>query len=78
MHSVELEKKLRLPDPAKAVEGVWKLLRRTKQQLNVNAGKAAAISGSAGQALLEKKRARIEADGQKARGISYALRNTVR
>ncbi len=78
LHSVELEKKLRLPDPTKAVEGVWKLLRRTKQQLNVNSGKAAAISGSAGQSLLEKKRAMIEADRQKARGISYALRTTVK
>ncbi len=78
MHSVELEKKLRLPDPTKAMEGVWKLLRRTKQQLNVNAGKASAISGSAGQALSERKRARIEADRQRGRGISYALRTTVR
>ncbi len=78
MHSIELEKKVRLPDPTKAMEGVWKLLRRTKQQLNVNAGKATAISGSAGQALLEKRRARIEADRQRGRGISYALRTTVR
>lgn len=78
MHSIELEKKVRLPDPTKAMEGVWKLLRRTKQQLNVNAGNSAAISGSAGQALLEKMRARMEADRQKARGISYALRTTVR
>ncbi len=78
MHSIELEKKLRLPDPTKAMEGVWKLLRRTKQQLNVNAGKAAAVSGSAGQALSERKRARIEADRQRGRGVSYALRTTVR
>lgn len=77
MHSIELEKRLRLPDPTKAVEGVWKLLRRTKQQLNVNSGKAA-ISGSAGQAFSEKKRARIDADRQKGRAISYALRTTVR
>ncbi len=78
MHSIELEKKLRLPDPTKAMEGVWKLLRRTKQQLNVNGGKAAAVSGSASQALSEKKRAGIEANRQRGRGVSYALRTTMR
>ncbi len=76
MHSIELEKKLRLPDPTKAMEGVWKLLRRTHQQLNTTAGTT--VEGSSAQALVAKKLAKIEAERQKARGAQYALRTTFR
>ncbi len=78
LHSVELEKNLRLPDPKKAMEGVWKLLRRTRQQLNMTANKAVAVSGSSSETLVAKKMAKIEAGRQKARGGQYALRNTFR
>ncbi len=80
MHSVPLERKLKLPDPSKAIEAAWKLLRRTRQQVNTAQGRMAVhVSGSApGEILSEKKRARIEAERQKGRGMSYALRNTMR
>ncbi len=78
MHSVELEKKLRLPDPTKALEGVWKMLKRTKQQIDMGPGKAAGVSGATSQAFLEKKRAKVDAERQKARGTTYAMRTTLR
>ncbi len=78
MHSVELEKKLRLPDPTKAMEGVWKLLRRTRQQLNMTANKDVGVSGSSNETLVAKKMARIEAERQKGRGAQSVLRNTFR
>jgi len=78
LHSVELEKKLRLPDPTKTMEAVWKMLRRTKQQVDLTTTGAGAISGSSGPALSEKKRARIEADRRKAQGTIYAMRTTIR
>ncbi len=78
LHSVELEKKLRLPDPTKAMEGVWKLLRRTRQQLNMTANKAVGVSGSSSETLVAKKMAKIEAERQKARGTQSVLRNTFR
>lgn len=78
MHAVELERKLRLPDPTKAMEGVWKLLRRTRQQLNTTGTIAANTSQSAGEAFRAKKLAKIEAERQKARGVQYALRTTFR
>lgn len=78
MHSIQLEKKLRLPDPVKALEGVWKVVRRTRQQVNMIPGRSATVSSPNWEAVAVKKRARIEADRQKARGISYALRTTVR
>jgi hypothetical protein len=78
LHSVELEKKLRLPDPTKTMETVWKMLRRTKQQVDLTSHEAAAISGSSGTVLSEKKRARIAADYSKGRGTVYALRTTIR
>ena len=78
MHSVELEKKLRLPDPTKTLEGVWKMLKRTKQQTDMGPGRAAVVSGATNQALHEKKRAGIEAERQKARGTIYAMRTAVR
>ncbi len=78
LHSVELEKKLRLPDPTKAMEGVWKLLRRTRQQLNMTGNKAVGVSGSSSETLVAKKMAKIEAERQKARGAQSVLRNTLR
>ena len=78
MHSVELEKKLRLPDPTKAMEGVWKLLRRTRQQLDTTGTGVGRLSGSSGEALAARKRAKLEAERQRGRGAQYALRNTLR
>ncbi len=78
LHSVELERKLRLPDPTKAMEGVWKLLRRTRRQLNTTGSKAVGMSGSAGETLAARKQAKIEAERQKGRGVQYALRTTLR
>ncbi len=78
MHSIELDKKLRLPDPAKVLEGVWKLLKRTRQQLDTSPGRGVSIAGSAGQSIHEKKRARLEAGRQKGRGTPYLLRTTFR
>ncbi len=78
LHSVELERKIRLPDPTKAMEGVWKLLRRTRQQLNTTGTKAAGLSSSAGEALMAKKQAKLHAERQKARGSQNVLRMTLR
>ena len=78
LHSVELEKKLRLPDPTKTMEAVWKMLRRTKQQVDVTTTGADVGSGSSGPALFEKKRARSEADRRKGQGTVYAMRTTIR
>ena len=77
MHSFDLEKKLRLPDPAKAIEGVWKLLRRNRQQLNAAAPRFAGVSVS-GETLRAKRAAKVEAERQKARGTQYAIRTTIR
>lgn len=79
LHSVELEKKVRLPDPSKAMEAVWKMLRRTKQQVDLTRvpGKVAAARSS-NAVLSEKKRARVEADRRKAQGTIYAMRRTIR
>lgn len=78
LHSVELEKKLRLPDPTKTLEGVWKMLKRTKQQIDMGPGKAAGVSGATSQVSLEKKRAKVDAERHKARGTMYAMRTTIR
>ncbi len=78
MHSVELDKKLRLSDPAKVLEGAWELLKRTRQQLDTTLGEALSIADSAGQSIPEKKRARLDAGRQKGRGIPYLLRTTLR
>ena len=78
LHSVELEKKLRLPDPTKALEGVWKMLKRTKQQIDMDPGKAAGVSGGTSQVLLEKKRAKLDAERHKANGAMYAMRTSIR
>ncbi len=81
MHSVELERKLRLPDPTKAMEGVWKLLRRTRRQLNTPVVTVPGTSGSSpGQTLAVEKRARLEAERAKgqAQGVVYTLRASLR
>ena len=78
MHAVEMERKLRLPDPTKAMEGVWKLLKRTRQQLNMTGENAVGVSGSSSEAVVAKRLAKIEAERQKGRGAQYALRNTFR
>ena len=78
MHSVEFEKKVRLPDPGKAMEAVWKMLRRTKQQMDLTLPRTGAPAKSSSAILAEKKRARIEADRRKGQGTLYATRVTVR
>jgi hypothetical protein len=77
MHSIELEKRLRLPDPAKTIEGVWKLLKRNRQQLNATARNSAGVLVT-GEALAARKSARVEAERQKARGTQYGLRTIFR
>ena len=78
LHSVELERKVRLPDPSKAMEAVWKMLRRTKQQVDLTAPRTAEPNRTSGAILSEKKRARIEADRKKAQGTIYAMRTSIR
>lgn len=78
LHSIELEKKLRLPDPTKTLEGVWKMLKRTKQQIDMGPGKAAGVSEGTSQVSLEKKQAKVDAERHKARGTMYAMRTTIR
>ena len=78
LHAVEMERKLRLPDPTKAMEGVWKLLKRTRQQLNMTGDNAVGVSGSSSEAVVAKRLAKIEAERQKGRGAQYVLRNTFR
>ncbi len=81
MHSVELERKLKLPDPTKAMEGVWKLLKRKRQQLDTPLTTIPGAPGtSPGQALAVQRRARIEAERAKgqAQGVVYTLRASLR
>jgi hypothetical protein len=78
LHSVELEKKLRLPDPTKTLEGVWKMLKRTRQQIDMGPGAAAGVSGATSRVSLEKKRAKVEAERHRARGTIYSMRTTIR
>ena len=78
MHSIELEKRPRLPDPAKVLDGAWKLLKRTRQQLNLAPGQTVAVSGPAELATTEKKRARIEASRRKGQGTPYVFRTYLR
>jgi hypothetical protein len=77
MDSTELDKKLRLPDPAKTLEVVWKLLGRTRLQLNNTTGNSGGTSAY-GEARAAQKLAKLEAERQKARGTQYGLRTTVR
>ncbi len=81
MHSVELERKLKLPDPTKAMEGVWKILRRTRQQLNTPVVTIPGTLGSSpGQTLATMKRAKVEAERAKgyAQTALYTLRASLR
>ncbi len=78
LHRVELEKKVRLPDPSKAMEAVWKILRRTKQQVDVSLPVTSVSVGSSQASFQERKRARLEADRRKGQGTFYATRTTIR
>lgn len=77
MDSIELEKRVQLPDRAKTLEIVWKLLRWTRLQLNDARSNTASIPAN-GEALTARKLAKLEAERQKARGTQYGLRTTVR
>lgn len=77
MHSIELERKLRLPDPTKAMEGLWRLIRRTRQQVNVRTTVGGSPSVS-WQAVDIKKRAKLDADRRKAAAVFLAYRSTFR
>ncbi len=73
MHPVELERKLRLPDPAKTMEAIWKLLKRTRQHLDISGVTPyGGIASSPEIVALEKKQARLEADRRRSQGTSYA------
>ena len=78
MHRVELDKKLRLPDPTKALEGVWKLLRKTRQQVDVHGSGVAVSPVSRPETLSVRKLAKLEAERKKAVGTSYAVRSAIR
>jgi hypothetical protein len=78
LHRVELDKKLRLPDPAKAMEGVWKLLRKTRQQINVHGTTVTVSPVSRPETLKAQKLAKIDADRKKGLGTSYAVKATIR
>ncbi len=78
LHRVELDKKLRLPDPSKAVEGVWKLLSRTRQQVNTHGARATASPEYRAETVRVKRLAKIEAERKKGIGTSYALKATIR
>ena len=73
-----LERKLRLPDPSKAIEGVWKLLKRTRQQFDTTQSTVSTVSGKSAETFRAKKHAMIEAERQKARGVGYSLRSSIR
>jgi hypothetical protein len=77
MDSIELEKRVQLPDHAKTLEVVWKLLSWTRLQLNDTRSNSASTSAY-GEARMAKKLAKLEAERQKARGTQYGLRTTVR
>ena len=78
MHRVELDKKLRLPDPAKAMEGVWKLLNKTRQQVNLNGSAVRVSPVSRPETLKAQKQAKVDAERKKGIGTSYAVRTTIR
>ncbi len=77
MHPVELEKRLRLPDPAKTMETIWKLLKRTRQRLDTSASATSASISSSPDIIAERK-ARMEADRRRSQGISYARWTIIR
>ncbi len=73
MHTVELERKLRLPDPAKTMETVWKLLKRTRQRLDTSVAVTQPTTGpSPDLVALERKNARLVADHRRSQGVSYS------
>ena len=78
LHRVELDKKLRLPDPSKALEGVWKLLRKTRQQVDVHGSAVALSPVSRPETLIAQKLAKLEAERKKAVGTSYSVRSAIR
>ena len=78
LHRVELDKKLRLPDPAKAIEGVWRLLSKTRQQVNVHGSTVTVSPVSIPETLKAQKLAKIEAERKKGLGTSYAVKATIR
>ncbi len=79
MHPVELEKKLRLPDPAKTMEAIWKLLKRTRQHLDTRGViRYGGVASSPEIVALGKKKARLEADRRRGQGTSYAQWRIVR
>src|SRR5712692_6876675 len=78
MHPVELEKKLRLPDPAKTMQTIWKLLKRTRQRLDTSTSATSASISSSPDIALERKKARMEADRRKSQGTLYAQWRAVR
>ena len=73
-----LERRLRLPDPTKALEGVWKLLKRTRQQFDTTQGIATGVSIASVETHEMKKQAAIRAERQKAQGIAYTFRTSLR
>jgi len=78
MHSIKLERRLRLPDPVKALEGVWKIVRGTRQQLNVTPGISRTVSRPDWRTVEARKLAKIDAERRKAAAVSSAYRSTFR
>ncbi len=78
MHSIRPEWKIRLPDPSKVLESAWKLLGRTRGQIDTNSLGAPAGQRVSSEARAEKRRAHLDAERQRARGVSYGLRTIVR
>ncbi len=79
MHPVELERKLRLPDPAKTMEAIWKLLRRTRQHMDTSVITThGGVISHPEIVALGKKKARLETDGRRSQGTSYAPWRIVR
>ncbi len=78
LHRVELDKKLRLPDPSKAMEGVWKLLRKTRQQVNIHGSAVAGSPVSRPETLKAQKLAKFAAEKKRAIGTSYAVKTNIR
>ena len=78
MQPAVLERKLRLPDPSKAIDSIWKLLKRTRQQFDTTQSTVATVSTTSAETFRAKKNAMIEAERQKARGVGYSLRTSIR
>ena len=78
MQPAVLERRLRLPDPSKAIDSIWKLLKRTRQQFDTTQSNISTVSGTSAETFRAKKHAMIEAERQKARGVGYSLRTIIR